>query len=281
MNRLRWILYKIFVDNIIVNTINLPIFGIIIPPIVGLYYGTLDIWGDDWPIIIENKSGHELAFTILSFLTIIALFIRGISEQIKGKSSIKHHELLEELIILIGDLVKKKKDRFYKKAKELKRGGNIFELITQPKDQINQAFDSTKLFISKGFGIDKKNICITIIEGDPNTDKWWYGFKCDTQFQHTKAKILMTNNSTAKYCYNSGESIFIPDLRKGVKEGIFFESERYNRKKSGSLYCKPVRVEILMFTYSLLWSMVSLFVPLMIQMNAELLRKYSIKLVIE
>lgn len=144
----------------------------------------------------------------------------------------------------MSDLVKKKKDRFYKKAKELKRSGDVFKLITHPKDQIEIAFDGTKSFISKGFGVERKNICITIIAGDPSTDTWWYEFKCDTQWQHTKAKTIMTNNSTAKYCYNNGESIFIPDLRKGIKEGIFFESDRYNRKKSGSLYCKPVRVEI-------------------------------------
>jgi hypothetical protein len=244
MNILRRALYKIFVNNIIINTLNLPVVGIIIPPMVGLYYGTLDIWGDDWKIISEHKEVHEFIFTVLSVITIFTLFIRGVSEQIKSKISIKYNELLEELILLIGDLVKKKKDRFHKKAKELKRGVDAFKLITQPKDQINQAIDGTKSFISKGFGIDRKNICITIIAGEPETDTWWYEFQCDTQWQHTKPKVIMTSNSTAKYCYNNGESIFIPDLRKGIKEGIFYESERYNRRKSGSLYCKPVRVEI-------------------------------------
>lgn len=241
---MRRILYKIFVNNAVINAINLPIIGIIIPPIVGLYYGTLDIWGDDWKIISEHKEIHEFIFATLSAITIIILFVRGISEQIKINSSTHYHELLEELLLLIGDLVKKKKDRFYKKAKELKRGGDVFSLITHPKDQIDQAFDGTKSFISKGFGIDRKNICITVIGGNPNTNEWVYEFKCDTQFQHTDSKTIMTGNSTAKYCLTRGESIFIADLRKGVKEGIFLESERYNRKKSGSLYCKPVRVEI-------------------------------------
>jgi len=43
MNILRRALYKIFVNNIVIKTLNLPVVGIIIPPMVGLYYGTLDI----------------------------------------------------------------------------------------------------------------------------------------------------------------------------------------------------------------------------------------------
>lgn len=238
------LLYKFFVDNRIVNALSLPIFGIVVPPIVGLYYGTLDIWGDDWDIVKNYKQTHELAFTLLAALTIIILFFRGISEQFKGAASKKYQLLLQELISLISGLVKKKRDRFHKKAKDIKRIGDVFKLITHPKEQIEYALDGTKSFISKGFGVDRKNVCITVIAGIPRKDKWWYEFKCDQQTQHTRAIDIMNSNSTAQYCYKNGESLFIPDLRKGVKEGIFYESMRYNRKKSGSIFCKPVRVEI-------------------------------------
>lgn len=66
----------------------------------------------------------------------------------------------------------------------------------------------------------------------------------------------MEGNSTAKFCYQTGQSIFIADLRKGVKEGIFHESDRYNRKKSGSIYCRPVRVEIDNTSYVYIFTMV-------------------------
>ena len=85
MNILRRALYKIFVNNIVINTLNLPVVGIIIPPMVGLYYGTLDIWGDDWKIISEHKEVHEFIFTVLSVITIFILFVRGVSSKLKAK----------------------------------------------------------------------------------------------------------------------------------------------------------------------------------------------------
>lgn len=249
-------LYKLFVDNKIIDVLSLPLFGIVIPPIIGLYYGTLDIWGGDWDIIKNYKDIHEFIFAILAVFTIVILFIRGISEQFKGSASKKYQLLLQELLLFINELVKKKRDRFHKKAKGIKRTGDAFKQITHPKEQIEHALDGTKTFISKGFGVERKNICLTIIAGNPTQNKWWYEFKCNQQTQHTKAKEIMSSESTAKYCYENGESLFIPDLRKGVKEGVFHESQRYNRKKSGSIFCRSVRIEIANTPYVYIFTLV-------------------------
>lgn len=237
-------LYLAFVNNRIIKFLNHPALGMTIPPIVGLYYGTLDIWGDDWSWISSKKDLHEFIFTVLASFTVLILFIKAISESAKGEVNKQYTMLMESMLLFFNTLVKKKRDRFYNKAKHLKPNGDIFKLITQPKDQLEHVLDGTKSFLINGLGIDAKNIGITIIQGSPQSNKWWYELKCDTQKQHTKAKDLMEGKSTASHCFESGDSIFIPDIRKGIKEGVFFESERSSKTGVGSIFCKPVRITV-------------------------------------
>lgn len=238
------ILYKIFVSNKFIDFIGSPIMSILVPPIIALYYGTLDIWGEDWIIVKNYKPIHEFIFSALAILTVTVLFIKGVSEQFKGIALKKYQNLLESLVAFFNELVKKKRDRFYQKAKGAEPNADIFKLITHPDAQLEFILDGTKRLLNNGFDIDPKNIGITIIKGFPNQDKWWYEFKCDSQKQHTKAKTIMSGNSTAKYCLESGESIFIPDFRKGIKENVFHQSERSKKSNYGSIYCKPARLSI-------------------------------------
>ncbi|WP_373090327.1 hypothetical protein [Zhongshania sp.] len=193
----------------------------LIPPLVALYYGTLDIWGDDWAWIKNNKEFHEFLFTLLASFSVIILFLRAIAEAAKSKVEQQYANLIESMLLFFNTLVKKKRDRFFNKAKHVKQTGDVFKLITQPKDQLEHVLDGTKNFLINGLNIDAKNIGITIIQGDPHTNRWWYELQCDRQKQHTKPKELMSGQSTASYCYDSGDSIFIPDIRKGIKEGVF------------------------------------------------------------
>lgn len=231
-------------NNSVINFLGHPALSMVIPPIVALYYGALDIWGDDWSWIKDNKEAHEVVFSILAAFTILILFIKGISEAGKGAVYRRYNHLMESMLLFFNGLVKKKKDRFYNKAKHLKPTGDVFNLITQPIDQLEHVLDGTKSFLINGFEIKPKNVGITIIQGNPQTKKWWYALKCDTQKQHTKAKDLMEGKSTAKYCYDNGDSVFIPDIRKGIKEGVFFESERSSKSEVGSIFCKPVRISV-------------------------------------
>ena len=236
--------HVVFVNNRVVNFLSSPVLSMVIPPIVMLYYGTLDIWGDDWKWIKDHKDFHEFIFTILAAFTFLVLFIKGISETFKGAVTKKYELLTESLIAFFNGLVKKKRDRFYHKAKSLKLKEDDFKRITQPIDQIEHVLDGTKRFLVDGLEIDQKNIGITIIQGNPSENKWWYELKCDSQKQHTRARDLMTGESTAKYCFDHGDSLFIPDLRKGIKEGVFFESSRSKKTGKGSIFCKPVRVTV-------------------------------------
>ena len=243
-------------NNKIIEIIGSPIMSIFVPPIVALYYGTLDIWGDDWTIVRNYKPVHEFIFTLLAALTVLVLFIKGISEQFKGVALRKYQNLLESLVAFFNELVKKKRDRFFQKSKGVKPNADIFKLITHPDAQLEFILDGTKRLLKNGFDIDAKNVGITIIKGFPDQEKWWYEFKCDSQKQHTKAKSIMSSNSTARYCFDSGESIFIPDIRKGIKENVFHPSERSRKSDYGSIYCKPVRVNINSITYVYIFTIV-------------------------
>tara|TARA_B110000211_G_C14068713_1_gene548906 strand:+ start:875 stop:1765 length:891 start_codon:yes stop_codon:yes gene_type:complete len=234
----------VFVNNRVIDFLSSPLLSIVVPSLLGLYYGSLDIWGDDWGIIADYKAIHEVAFAVFSGLTVIILFMKGISEQVKGNVQKKYQKILESLLEFFNELVKKKRDRFYKSAKNVKPRGDIFKTITQPRDQLEFVLDGTKRLLSQGFNIEPKNIGITIIQGQPSESRWWYEFKCDSQKQHTKAKTLMDGKSTARYCFEQGESIFIPDLRKGEKEEVFLQSNRSKKSELGSIYCKPVRITV-------------------------------------
>lgn len=182
---MRKLFYLIFVNNRVIDFIGSPFMSIVIPPIVALYYGTLDIWGDDWHIVKDYKSIHETIFSVLAGTTALVLFIKGIAEQFRGSITKKYHSILQSMVACFNELVKKKRDRFFQEAKFLKPNIDVFKKITQPKNQIEYALDGTKRLLHNAFGIDPKNIAITIIQGKVTESKWWYEFKCDTQKQHT------------------------------------------------------------------------------------------------
>ncbi|PTB91830.1 hypothetical protein C9974_14560 [Marinobacter sp. B9-2] len=239
------ILYTVFVRNRVIDFLSSPALSMTVPPIVALYYGTLDIWGDEWQWVNEYSQVHEVIFTILATFTILVMFLKGVSQAAQGAVTKRYTELTKALIQFFNGLVKKKKDRFHGKALHLKPTADIFRKITHPKDQLEFVLDGTKTLLCNGMGIEQKNIGITIIQGNPAENKWWYMLKCDRQRQHTKAGQIMNSDSTAKYCYETGDSLFISDIRKGKQQAAFFSSDRSSAANEiGSIFCKPVRIKV-------------------------------------
>lgn len=235
-------LYKIFVNNRVMKFIGSPALGILVPPVLGLYYGTLDIWGGEWAIVKDFKEVHEFVFTITAAATVLILFLRAVSEALQGQVQRKYQAILQATMIFINELVKKKKDRFHNSAKDIKPKGDAFRIITQPQDQLEFLIDGTRRLLRDAFVIDYKNVEITIIQGSHTEGKWWYLLQTDKQRQHTKAKAIIDGQSTAKYCLDTGDSLLVPDIRKGEKEKVFLPSARSQKAALGSIYCKPVRV---------------------------------------
>lgn len=221
-----------------------PALGIIVPPVIGLYYGTLDVWGDEWHIVKDYKHIHEFIFTISASFTVLVLFLRAVSQALQGQIQSKYQGILQATMIFINEVVKKKKDRFHKNAKDIRPKADIFKAITQPQDQLEFLLDGTRRLLRDAFGIEYKNVEITIIQGSTTEGKWWYLNQTEKQRQHTKAKEIIDGKSTAKYCLDTGDSILVPDIRKGEKEEVFLPSDRSKKAQLGSIYCKPVRVNV-------------------------------------
>lgn len=237
-------LFAIFVNNRVMSAIASPALGIIIPPLIGLYYGTLDVWGDEWGIVKNYKAIHEFIFTVSASFTVLILFLRAVSQTFQGQIQSKYQEIIQATMIFINEVVKKKKDRFHESAKGIRPKADIFKAITKPQDQIDFLLDGTRRLLRDAFGIEYKNIEITIIQGNNLDGKWWYLHQTEKQRQHTKAKDIVDGKSTARYCLDTGDSILVPDIRKGLKEEIFLPSDRSKKSQLGSIYCKPVRVNV-------------------------------------
>lgn len=226
------------------NFIGSPALGILVPPILGLYYGTLDIWGGEWDVVKNYKAIHEFVFLITASATVLILFLRAVSEALQGQVRSKYQGILQATMVFINELVKKKKDRFHKSARDVKPKTEVFKVITQPLDQLEFLIDGTRRLLRDAFGIDYKNVEITVIQGSHTEAKWWYLLQTDKQRQHTKAKTIIEGQSAANYCLRTGDSILVPDIRKGEKEGVFLPSDRSKKAGKGSVYCKPVRVSV-------------------------------------
>lgn len=236
--------YYFFVKSKFVRLVNSPVCTVLLPITVAFYHGTLDIWGDDWGFIVKYKDTHELVFTFSIFITVAILSIHVVSEHSKSRVTKRYEEIIGSTMAFFNELVKSKRDRFHKKAKSLSYGADPFKKITQPQEQIEASIYGIIRLLNSVLGIDKKNIEITIMSHDAVNEKWIYLFSNDKQKRLTKPKVLMDSRSTARHCLNTGESVFIADIRKGIKEGIFFESERSKVSKTGSIYCKSIRVNV-------------------------------------
>lgn len=66
---------------------------------VGLYYLSLDVWGDTWSIFKNHESLHKKIFIILISISLFTLFIKGIDDWI-NKSKDKQNPFLFENFLL-------------------------------------------------------------------------------------------------------------------------------------------------------------------------------------
>lgn len=157
-------LYFLFVNNRVIDFLSSPFLSIFVPPILGLYYGTLDIWGNDWTWVKNYQDIHTVIFSILAGMTVIILFIKGVAESCKGQVTAKYEKITESMITFFNELVKKKRDRFNNKAKSLKPTGDIFKTITHARDQLEHMLDGTKRFLVSVLGIDQKTLALLLFK---------------------------------------------------------------------------------------------------------------------
>lgn len=241
--KLKKVVKYIFYSNIFAGFFRGKLLGVVLPGFAGAYYLALDIWGDQWPILVKNKDLHSTIFKVLIFFSLLSLIVRAIADWIVEKKEKDYVLFLQSLSVLTTKLVKSKLDRFKLVAGKLTPNGNTFKKLSEPDKQINLILTEIELLFNKHFGIkdDKLSIVITRIKNHLQDDMVCYhAFKNHKRWQRTKAiKIIENKTSIASRCLKTGESIFIADKSEASDNKHYYFSKRDKRKKIGSVFCYP------------------------------------------
>lgn len=236
--------YLFFAKSWFAKLLRNPVLTLVLPALISFYYLALDVWGNDWSWISNYRQLHEYIFGLLFIMTMFVVAFKALYEIFSRNIDRKKEEALKNLIKIFNSLVASKKRRFYEEAANILPNADCFKRITKPDEQLKSIFDATIEAVATIFDVNRLNLTVTIIEGDEH-GKWWYALQSNNQTRLTPAKKLMENNSTARYCLDNGQSLFIPDMRKGIKNEVFFSSDRSSSQKNyGSIFCKPVIVKV-------------------------------------
>ena len=224
-----------------------------------LYYGTLDIWGDDWKWISEHKDVHGYIYSTLMVLTIFFVVFKCVVDLKEEKVKKDKEELLKKFLIFIKNVVHAKRARFFDRVARIEpnKRFNFFDEITHPKDQIRFIMTQVVDFL-EFYGVNRSHVEMTVLGTTSDSNLWEYALVLDRQKQYTDPNTIMANNSLARKVIDSGESTFISALNEGVKQNLFYKSNRSNGAQNiGSIYCKPVTLKIQDKTYKYVFTLVS------------------------
>ncbi|KAA0928660.1 hypothetical protein FQ082_02965 [Psychrobacter sp. ANT_H56B] len=231
---------------------------------LGLYYGTLDIWGEKWQWIVEYEYFHSIAYSVLVIMTIVSVIIKAYLDHLASKYKYEERLVLNKFILVIRNIVYTKRTRFYDKASNLdknKKSIRFFDEITHPDEQIKYIMSQSREFF-EFYGVKRNQIEMTVLgsikKKDDDSQNWKYIIQSDRQREHSDANLIMNSDSLAKKAIESGDSMFLAELEEGISQQKFFESNRSKEAKNvGSIYCKPVTIKIQEVTYKYVFSIVS------------------------
>jgi len=235
--------------------------------LTGLYYGTLDIWGDEWDWIKNHLDIHSMIYSFLVLLTVFLVLSKCVIEYLDDKENARldlikqdREKLLKDFLSFIKNVVHQKKNRSFDRVTKISKDRqriNFFDEITHPIDQIRQIMSQAIIFLEK-YGVPRNHVEMTVVGFNTKTDKWTYSVKLDRQKNYTDPQVLMSSQSLAKKAIDDGESIFVSDLKAGIGQNAFLKSKRSDSVDNvGSIYCKPVTLKIQHNTYKYVFTLVS------------------------
>lgn len=139
----------------------------------------------------------------------------------------------------MGRIISAKLKRFRSKCNSITKAGDTFELITQPREQVEVIIQEVMDFLKTWIGatLDQCDIVVFHKEQD---EKWKYFASANPAWQRSDADSIFTKNSIAKFCVETGEYHFFPEKRLAAKTRLYHLSERDNRTDRGSVFCMPI-----------------------------------------
>lgn len=214
------------------------------PALAMAYFLTLDVWGSELRFVSDNINEHKFAFGILLSVTLLTQVFRFISDTVSSEGRESYTRSLEDFMALSGRVVEFKLNRFRKTAKNITPGGDTFKAITHPKDQITYIIDQSLAWMREYFGLLENQLSITIIQIEDSGKRQYFAFEEPRGWNRTKAKVVMSKESTAALAARTGEAVFFADKSRAEKSGDYYKSERDKTYKQGSIYCYPILVQV-------------------------------------
>lgn len=220
------------------------ILGYLFPAVVGLYYLTLDVWGNDWPMIRSHKELHQNIYILLVCATLFFIFLKLLRAFYLDLTKTTKADVRVGLIMLASRVVSAKLERFKGCAEDIDATTNTFKKITKPQEQIQVIISEMITYLYNTFEIDDDEVCITITHFDTVSNRWHFMNDTHRGWNHTKAGRLFTERSMAALAMSRGEPVFHPDKMAASKKGEYFPSDKDKRDKKGSAFCHPVVVKV-------------------------------------
>jgi hypothetical protein len=212
--------------------------GLFLPPAVGLYFLTLDIWGDKLPWITDHIGLHEKIFFGLVAFSLLALFARSFASTAKIQNDGDANILLNDFITAVGVIVTVKTDRLRRSMSRLRRNMEKFRVVSVPEEQIATVATTAAGFICKAFGLHEDSFDLTIVRSKAGSESWHYIFE-HKKWKHTDPNELLKQRSAAFACLERREPLFLPDKFASAHGELCVLSDRDRRRGPGSLFVYP------------------------------------------
>ncbi|WP_417737283.1 hypothetical protein [Rosistilla oblonga] len=214
-----------------------------LPPIVAIYYTTLDVWGEE-SFISQHAYYHKKIYLTLVGITLATLFFRGLGERLYGAGS-EYTRSLEALLISVKKIMVAKGHRFRSQLPLIKKTSNVFDMITHPENQIKVILEEAKHFITEHLGLHEEQFDITIIRCGPYKPEPMFFAWLNQSWKRTLPDKICAATSTARHCLETGEECFFESKKAAEKDGLYHFSDRDIRNKYvGSIFCRPLLVDL-------------------------------------
>jgi len=239
-------LFLLLLDNVIVRQLRTPIATTLAPVVAGAYLTFREFYQDDWLIFANFPGVHDVLTIGLVCIALTVGLISAVSDSYLERHEGAYLDLLHVFIQMNANIVRSKANRFHAASQRVQEGDSVFDLITQPRDQINVILNEVTNFLSSCFEFDSDDdVRITIIEQDRGEGfSWQYIFDTHSQWSQTDPSVLMAGRSAAGFCIRTGEPRFIPDKELAALNGDYMLSDRDGRFGNGSVYCYPIKIGV-------------------------------------
>ncbi len=216
---------------------------IILPFLIVAYFGLLDFF-DELEWIAKYKEYHLKAFFFILVLELGVRILDYVRERCEEVVTDKHRSVLTELLVSVSVIVQTKVTRF---REALPRIGtkSPFDVITKPDEQINVIGMRIGDYL-KSFGAVPEDCFDVTVMRSTDDETWDYEFKLQKNFSRPQASRLMdrTVTSTARFAFESGNEQFFASKFTASQDGKYHLGERDKLKGDGSIYCKPVKIDL-------------------------------------